>query len=58
MSDGRWINLTDPGREELQAVLPSRLHPLALEGLHRAERYNDEVFPNLEKHHFTEFAAC
>ncbi len=50
MSDGRWINLTDPGPEELQAVLPSRLHSLALEGLHRVERYNDEVFPNLEKH--------
>ena len=50
MSDGRWINLTGPDREELQAVLPPRLHPLALEGLHRAERYNDEVFPNLEKH--------
>jgi Mg2+ and Co2+ transporter CorA len=50
VSDGRWINLTDPDQEELQAVVPQRLHSLALAALYRPERYNDEVFPNLENH--------
>ena len=44
----RWIDLLDPGREELQARLPGEVHDRALEQLLAPAQHADEPRPKLE----------
>ena len=45
-----WIDLLDPGEEELKKVLPPQIHERALEQLLEPARHNDEPRPRLEGH--------
>jgi magnesium transporter len=44
----RWIDLLDPGREELEAQLPAAVHERALEQLLAPALHEDEPRPKLE----------
>lgn len=45
-----WIDLLDPGEEELKKVLPPQIHERALEQLLEPARHDDEPRPRLEGH--------
>jgi magnesium transporter len=45
-----WIDLLDPGEDELRAALPIDVHERALEALLRPARHDDEPRPRLEGH--------
>jgi magnesium transporter len=47
---GRWIDLVDPTREELERVVPDDLHGSALEQLLAPAQHADEPRPKLESH--------
>jgi magnesium transporter len=45
-----WIDLLDPGEEELKKVLPPQIHERALEQLLEPATHDDEPRPRLEGH--------
>src|SRR6266571_5026678 len=45
-----WIDLLDPGEEELEKVLPPQIHERALEQLLEPATHDDEPRPRLEGH--------
>ncbi len=45
-----WIDLLDPDREQVQAALPLRLHPRALDQLLEPAVHEDEPRPTVEGH--------
>jgi magnesium transporter len=45
-----WIDLLDPGEDELRRVLPSQIHERALEQLLEPALHDDEPRPRLEGH--------
>jgi magnesium transporter len=45
-----WIDLLDPGEEELKKVLPQQIHERALEQLLEPATHDDEPRPRLEGH--------
>lgn len=45
-----WIDLLDPGEEELRKVLPPQIHDRALEQLLQPALHDDEPRPRLEGH--------
>ena len=45
-----WIDLLDPGEEELKKVLPPQIHERALEQLLAPAVHDDEPRPRLEGH--------
>jgi len=45
-----WIDLLDPGEEELKKVLPAQIHERALEQLLEPATHDDEPRPRLEGH--------
>jgi magnesium transporter len=45
-----WVDLLDPEKQELERVLPGRIHDRALELLREPARHDDEPRPRLEGH--------
>jgi magnesium transporter len=45
-----WIDLLDPDEAELRQVVPTQIHPRALEQLLEPARHDDEPRPRLEGH--------
>jgi hypothetical protein len=50
MNEATWIDLLDPDPATLSAVIPTEVHPSALERLQAAPRHDDEPRPRLETH--------
>ena len=46
----RWIDLVDPGVDELRAVLPDDLHDVALDALTAPPLHDDEPRPRIQSH--------
>jgi magnesium transporter len=46
----RWTDLVDPSKDELEAALPERLHPVALRLLRAPLAHDDEPRPRIDSH--------